>query len=112
MQWLPLLTSTNLLLLSLLLFLAFILTTILTSIPFFSLPKVQLLDTIAGQKAQLSPLEFLLLCGSVLASASGPLIFNGEITEFLAPAAAACTSFYSFIRACKLCPSAWILTTV
>jgi hypothetical protein len=51
---------------------------------------VQLLDTIAGQKPQLSPLEFTLLFGSVLAAASGPLFLNGEVKEFLAPAAAAC----------------------
>lgn len=42
------------------------------------------------EKPQLSPLEFMLLAGSVLAAGAGPLILNGEVTELLAPSAAAC----------------------
>ena len=49
---------------------------------------MQSLDRIAGQKPQLSALEVTLLSSAVLSAAFGPVLF-GQITEFLAPAAAA-----------------------
>ena len=51
---------------------------------------VQLLDNLTGQKPQLTALELLMLSSSVAAAASGPWIFGGKLTEFLAPTAAAC----------------------
>lgn len=51
---------------------------------------VQELDTVAGQRAQLSGLELVMLSACVLAAGSGPLLLGGHITEFLAPASAAC----------------------
>ena len=51
---------------------------------------VQLLDKVAGQKPQLTLLELTLLSTSVFAAASGPFIFGGKLTEFMAPTAAAC----------------------
>lgn len=60
----------------------------LLTVFFFS---VQYLDMATGQKAQLSPLELTALSLSVLAAGSGPLLLGGKITEFLAPASAACT---------------------
>jgi hypothetical protein len=53
---------------------------------------MQLLDRMAAQKPQLSVLEFALLSMAVLSAASGPLIFGGAITNFLAPAAGAFTA--------------------
>jgi hypothetical protein len=50
---------------------------------------VQQLDRQAGQKAQLSIVEFALLSFAVCSAASGPLLLGGHITEFLAPSAAA-----------------------
>jgi len=51
---------------------------------------VQLLDFIAGEKPQLSALEFSLLTAAVFSAAGGPLLpLGGSITEFLAPSAAA-----------------------
>ena len=50
---------------------------------------MQLLDTLAGAKPQLTALEFSLLSLSVFAAGSGPFIFGGRLTEFLAPTAAA-----------------------
>jgi hypothetical protein len=52
--------------------------------------SVQLLDKAAGQKPQLTALELTLLSISVAAAASGPWLVGGKLTEFLAPAAAAC----------------------
>jgi hypothetical protein len=46
----------------------------------------------AGQRPQLSPLEFTLLSGAVLSAACAPLILGGHITNFLAPSAAAFTA--------------------
>lgn len=51
---------------------------------------VQELDNVAGQKAQLSVLELAMLSASVFAAGSGPLLLGGHITQFLAPASAAC----------------------
>ena len=51
---------------------------------------VQMLDTLAGQKPQLTALEFTMLSMTVLAAGSGPWIGSGALTEFLAPAACAC----------------------
>lgn len=50
---------------------------------------MQMLDRMTGRQAQLSPLELGMLSFSVLAAGAGPLIFGGEITEVLAPSAAA-----------------------
>ena len=47
------------------------------------------MDTLAGQRPQLSYLEAFLLTASVGAAASGPLLLGGHITEFLAPSSAA-----------------------
>jgi hypothetical protein len=59
--------------------------------PSFLLPQlVSMLDRWVVRKPQLSPLEFALLSMSVVAAGAGPLILNGEVTELLAPAAAAC----------------------
>lgn len=49
---------------------------------------MQFLDVIAGEKPQLSVLEFSLLAGAVVSAASGPLL-PGGLTHFLAPSAAA-----------------------
>jgi hypothetical protein len=49
-----------------------------------------MLDRWVVRKPQLSPVEFALLSMSVLAAGAGPLILDGEVTELLAPAAAAC----------------------
>ena len=49
-----------------------------------------MLDVLAGQRPQLTALEFALLSMTVVSAASGPLILNGALTEFLAPTAAAC----------------------
>ena len=46
----------------------------------------------AGRRSQLSKIELLLLSGAVFSAASGPLLFGGQITEFLAPSAAAFTA--------------------
>jgi hypothetical protein len=54
---------------------------------------VQSLDTLAGEKAQLTALEFTLLSMSVFAAGSGPFLFGGKFTEFLAPTCAACKFF-------------------
>ena len=51
---------------------------------------MQLLDNMAGQQAQLTALELTLLSLSVGAAASGPFLFGGKLTEFLAPTSAAC----------------------
>jgi hypothetical protein len=51
--------------------------------------EVQLLDKVAGDNPQLSPLEFSLLATAVVSAASGPLLPVNSITEFLAPSAAA-----------------------
>lgn len=52
--------------------------------------QVQLLDVIAGEKPQLSALEFSLLATAVVSAASGPLLpLGNSLTEFLAPSAAA-----------------------
>ena len=55
---------------------------------------MQLLDNLAGQQPQLSPLELTLLSLSVAAASSGPVLFNdgAKVAEVLAPAAAACKS--------------------
>ena len=53
---------------------------------------MQLLDRMAGQKPQLSALEFGLLTTAVLAAASGPFFMQGQLTEFLAPSMAAFTA--------------------
>jgi hypothetical protein len=53
---------------------------------------VQLLDTLAGQRPQLSALEFTLLSLAVLSAATSPLLLGGHIAEFLAPSAAAFTA--------------------
>jgi len=53
---------------------------------------VQLLDRLAGNKPQLSALEFALLAGSVATSLGSPLILGGHIAEFIAPSAAAFTA--------------------
>ena len=57
---------------------------------FFIVSTVQMLDVLAGQRPQLTALEFALLSMTVVSAASGPLILNGALTEFLAPTAAAC----------------------
>jgi hypothetical protein len=49
-----------------------------------------MLDTLAGEKPQLTALEFSLLSLSVFAAGSGPWLLGGKLTEFLAPTAAAC----------------------
>ena len=54
---------------------------------------MQLLDTLAGQKPQLTVLEFSLLTFAVAAAASGPFILGGAFTEFVAPTAAARKSY-------------------
>ena len=54
--------------------------------------KVQLLDRLAGNKPQLSALEFALLAGSVTTSLGAPLLLGGHIAEFIAPTAAAFTA--------------------
>jgi hypothetical protein len=54
--------------------------------------QVQLLDKMAGQNPQLTALELTILSGSVAAAASGPFLFGGALTGFLAPTAAACKS--------------------
>jgi hypothetical protein len=51
---------------------------------------VQFLDISTGQRPQLSALELAALSLSVIAAGSGPLLLGGKITEFLAPASAAC----------------------
>lgn len=51
---------------------------------------MQMLDDQAGQQAQLTKLELIMLSLSVTAAASGPFILGGELTEFLAPTSAAC----------------------
>ena len=51
---------------------------------------VQILDTLADEKPQLTALEFSLLSLSVFAAGSGPWLLGGKLTEFLAPTAAAC----------------------
>jgi len=53
---------------------------------------VQLLDRLAGNKPQLSALEFALLSGAVTTSLGAPLILGGHIAEFIAPTAAAFTA--------------------
>jgi hypothetical protein len=53
---------------------------------------VQLLDTLAGQRPQLSRLEFTLLSAAVVSAATSPLLLGGHIAEFLAPSAAAFTA--------------------
>lgn len=50
---------------------------------------MQLLDRVAGQKPQLSALEFTLLFSAVASCISGPLILGGQLAEFIAPSAAA-----------------------
>lgn len=50
---------------------------------------MQLLDNLAGQRPQLSFLEAVLLTSAVASAAGGPLFLGGQITEFLAPSAAA-----------------------
>lgn len=51
---------------------------------------MQLLDNLAGQKAQLTTLELLMLSASVTAASSSPWIMGGKLTEVLPPTAAAC----------------------
>ena len=51
---------------------------------------VALLDEWVVERPQLSPIEFALLAGSVVAAGLGPLFLNLELTELLAPSAAAC----------------------
>jgi hypothetical protein len=53
---------------------------------------VQLLDTLAGQRPQLSRLEFTLLSAAVVSAATSPLLLGGHVAEFLAPSAAAFTA--------------------
>jgi hypothetical protein len=53
---------------------------------------VQLLDTLAGQRPQLSALEFSLLFTAVATAATSPLLLGGHVAEFLAPSAAAFTA--------------------
>jgi hypothetical protein len=53
---------------------------------------VQLLDTLAGQRPQLSRLEFTLLFSAVVSAATSPLLLGGHVAEFLAPSAAAFTA--------------------
>ncbi|GAX11717.1 hypothetical protein FisN_7Lh087 [Fistulifera solaris] len=53
---------------------------------------MQQLDRLAGQKPQLSMLEFSLLSSAVLTAASGPFLLNGHVTGVLAPSAAALTA--------------------
>lgn len=53
-----------------------------------------LLDEWVVERPQLSAIEFALLAGSVLAAGLGPLFLNLELTELLAPSAAACKSFF------------------
>jgi hypothetical protein len=55
----------------------------------FSLIIVQALDQIAGETPQISGVEATLLIASVLSAFCGPLLLGGQITEFLAPSAAA-----------------------
>jgi len=50
---------------------------------------MQMLDRLVVQKPQLSPLEFSLLCISVVSAAGSPFILGGEVTDVLAPASAA-----------------------
>ena len=59
--------------------------------------KVALLDEWVVERPQLSPLEFALLAGSVLAAGLGPLFLNLELTELLAPSAAACKLMITYI---------------
>jgi hypothetical protein len=53
---------------------------------------VQLLDTLAGEKPQISTLEFTLLSLSVLAASTSPLIGSQKLIEVIGPASAACKS--------------------
>lgn len=53
---------------------------------------MQLLDNLAGQRPQLSVLEFTLLSAAVSAAASSPLFLGGHLTGVLAPSAAAFTA--------------------
>ena len=53
---------------------------------------MQLLDRLAGQKPQLTPLELAMLAGAVSASLASPLVLGGHIAEFIAPSAAAFTA--------------------
>jgi len=53
---------------------------------------VQLLDRLAGNKPQLSALEFALLAGAVSTSLGAPLVLGGHIAEFIAPTTAAFTA--------------------
>lgn len=53
---------------------------------------MQLLDTLAGQRPQLSALEFSLLFTAVATAATSPLLLGGHVAEFLAPSAAAFTA--------------------
>jgi hypothetical protein len=48
-----------------------------------------MLDTLAGEKPQLTALEFSLLSLSDFAAGSGPWLLGGKLTEFLVPTAAA-----------------------
>lgn len=64
---------------------------------------MQLLDNMAGQQPQLTALELTLLSLSVAAAASGPFIFGGALTEFVAPTSAACT-FGETRWVCSLTP--------
>jgi hypothetical protein len=51
-----------------------------------------MLDTLAGQKPQLSSLELSLLTGAVLSAVCSPLLMGGHLTGVLAPSAAAFTA--------------------
>lgn len=55
-----------------------------------------MLDEIAGKKQQLNALEVSILSGCILAAAAAP-IMGGSLTEFIAPSAAACTYYLSWL---------------
>jgi hypothetical protein len=50
------------------------------------------LDRMIGTKPQLSTLQFILLGSAVLSTATSPLLFTGQLTEFVAPSMAAFTA--------------------